>query len=105
MYTSIEFTTAWDEWKQHKAEKHGNPYTPTSEEKALARLWQQSHGIESLAISSINESIANDWAKIYIISNNKFNGSGTTNGGASTNGAGGASRGTSTDRMEAARKW
>lgn len=77
MFISKEFIEAWKSWKKHKQEK-GNPLTPTAEEKALAMLFQQSHGIEDLAIQSIDESIANNWAKIYILKNYN-NGSGQTN--------------------------
>ncbi len=78
MYNSKEFNEAWQTWKQHKQEKHGSPYTPTSETRALSVLFKESHGIEDLAIKSIDESISNNWAKIYIIKNYN-NGAGETN--------------------------
>jgi len=71
MFTSLNFKAAWEEWKQHKAEKHGTPYTATSESKALSALWIRSHGIEELAIASINNSIEHNWASIYIIKDYK----------------------------------
>lgn len=77
MFISKEFRAAWLEWKQHKTEK-GNPYTPTSENRALSVLFKESHGLEDLAILSINESIENNWAKIYI-SKNYNNGTGQRN--------------------------
>lgn len=77
MYNSTEFKTAWQEWKNHKQEKHGSPYTPTSETRALAVLFKESHGIEDLAIKSIDDSITNNWAKIYILKN-YTNGTGQT---------------------------
>jgi len=66
MYNTPEFTAAWDEWKTHKKEKHGMPYTSTSEDKAIARLFKESHGIEGLAIFAIEEATANNWAKVYV---------------------------------------
>ena len=69
MFSSTAFKEAWSTWKKHKQEKHGSPYTPTSEERALSMLFQQSHGVEDLAIQSIDESISNNWAKIYIVKN------------------------------------
>lgn len=66
MFTSLEFIQAWKEWKEHKEEKHGSPYTSVSERKALARLFKEAHGIEELAIASIDDSITGNWAKIYI---------------------------------------
>jgi len=69
MFNSEQFTETWQLWKKHKKELSGNPYTQTAEEKALATLFQQSHGIEDLAIQSINESMNNNWAKIYIVKN------------------------------------
>jgi len=83
MFISKLFLEAWREWKQHKAEK-GNPYTPTAETRALSVLFKESHGVEDLAILSINESIENNWAKIYISKNyNNGTGQGNTNNGQS----------------------
>lgn len=83
MYISKEFLEAWKAWKKHKAEK-GNPYTPTAEERALSILFKESHGIEDLAIQSIDESIANNWSKIYIVKNyNNGNGQAGKNNGQS----------------------
>jgi len=101
MYTSQEFKTAWQEWKNHKQEKHGSPYTSTSEEKALSMLFKKSHGIEDLAIQSIDYSIENNWAAIYIKTD--YNGKSSVNG--SNSAASGKARGTSSDRMEAASNW
>jgi hypothetical protein len=82
MFNSDQFKVAWQTWKKHKQEKHGSPYTQTAEERALSVLFQQSHGIEDLAIQSIDESIANNWAKIYIIKNyNNGTGQGNENNG------------------------
>jgi len=78
MYTSTEFKTAWKDWKKHKQERLGSPYTETAEQRALSILFKESHGIEDLAIKSIDESISNNWAKIYIIKNYN-NGAGQTN--------------------------
>lgn len=69
MYNSDKFKEAWQQWKKHKQERLGSPYTETAEQRALSVLFQQSHGIEDLAIQSIDESITNNWAKIYIIKN------------------------------------
>lgn len=69
MFNTTQFNKAWQEWKTHKQEKHGSPYTPSSEEKALSRLFIEAHGKEELAIASIEDSIANNWAKIYIKKN------------------------------------
>lgn len=66
MFTSLEFIQAWKEWKEHKEEKHGSPYTNVSERKALARLFKEAHGIEALALASIEDSIEHNWASIYI---------------------------------------
>ena len=77
MYTSIDFLKAWSEWKEHKQEKFGLPYTAVAERKALAALWQKSHGIEQLAIDSIDYSIENNWSAIYIKPKDN-NGTGTT---------------------------
>jgi hypothetical protein len=100
MYISKEFLEAWKAWKKHKQESLGRPYTQTAEERALSVLFQQSHGIEDLAIKSINESIDNNWAKIYIVKN-YTNGNGQANGGTTSNNP----KGTSTDRVEALRNW
>jgi len=78
MYNSIEFKEAWADWKKHKEQRLGSPYTETAEQRALSVLFKESHGIEELAIKSIDESIANNWAKIYIIKNYN-NGAGQTN--------------------------
>jgi hypothetical protein len=66
MYKSIEFLQSWNDWKQHKEEKGGLPLTNMAESKALSRLYKISHGIEELAISSIEFSIENNWSNIYI---------------------------------------
>lgn len=66
MYKSIEFLQAWKEWKQHKEEKGGYPLTSVAENKALSALYKLSHGIEELAIKSIEYSIENNWSSIYI---------------------------------------
>ena len=66
MYISNEFKTAWEEWKDHKKEKYGMPYTSVSERKALSKLFTISHGVESLAIDSIDYSIEHNWSSIYI---------------------------------------
>jgi hypothetical protein len=66
MFNSPEFITTWQEWKEHKKEKHGQPYTAVSERKALATLWQKSHGVESLAIESLNWCMEMNWSGIYI---------------------------------------
>lgn len=99
MFNSENFKSAWQDWKKHKQESLGRPYTQTAEERALSVLFQQSHGIEDLAIQSINESIDNNWAKIYIVKN-YTNGNGKINGSTSSN-----PKGTSTDRVEALRNW
>jgi len=78
MYNSIEFKEAWADWKKHKEQRLGSPYTETAEQRALSVLFKESHGIEDLAIKSIDESISNNWAKIYIIKNYN-NGAGQTN--------------------------
>lgn len=101
MYNSIEFKTAWQEWKNHKQEKHGSPYTETSEQKALSMLFKKSHGLEQLAIDSIDYSIENNWAAIYIKTNS--NGKSSANGGNTA--TGGKQGGTSSDRVEALRNW
>lgn len=101
MYNSNEFKTAWQEWKNHKYEKHGSPYTPSSEERALSSLFKKSHGIEDLAIQSIGWSIERNWADIYIKSN--YNGKSSANGGDTA--TGGKQGGTSSDRVEALRNW
>ena len=95
MFNSPDFIEAWELWKKHKTEKHGSPYTVTGEQMALSALFKKSHGVEELAIESINTSIEKNWANIYINGNGKINGSTSTNG----------KTGTSSDRMEAARKW
>jgi len=102
MYTSQEFKAAWQEWKTHKQEKHGSPYTETSESMALRMLYKKSHGIEDLAIQSIEESIERNWASIFI-KKDYNNGKSSVNGGNSA--ASGKARGTSSDRMEAASNW
>jgi hypothetical protein len=66
MYKSIDFLKSWKEWKQHKEEKSGLPLTTIAESKALSRLYKLSHGIEELAIISIEYSIENNWSNIYI---------------------------------------
>lgn len=99
MFNSELFKTAWATWKKHKQELSDRPYTETAEQRALSVLFQQSHGIEELAIQSINESIDNNWAKIYIVKN-YTNGHGKNNGSTSSN-----TKGTSTDRVEALRNW
>jgi len=102
MFDSDGFKTAWQQWKKHKQELSDRPYTETAEQMALSVLFQQSHGIEDLAIKSINESIDNNWAKIYIVKNYQ-NGNGQTNG--SNQQSGGSQKGTSADRVEALRNW
>ena len=101
MFASKEFKEAWAIWKKHKEEKHNSPYTPTAEDRALSVLFKKSHGIEQLAIDSIDYSIERNWAAIYIkpIENGK---STTNNGNTAGNGQ---ARGTSTDRVEALRNW
>ncbi|MES2382359.1 MAG: hypothetical protein V4538_15035 [Bacteroidota bacterium] len=103
MFNSELFKTAWATWKKHKQELSDRPYTETAEERALSILFQQSHGIEDLAIQSINESIDNNWAKIYIVKNYNANGNGQVNG--SNQQSGNKQNGTSTDRVEALRNW
>lgn len=66
MYKSLEFLQAWKEWKEHKEERTGYPYTKISESKALSRLFKITHGIESLAISSIEKSMQKNWSDIYL---------------------------------------
>lgn len=66
MYTSPEFMEVWDIWKKHYSQKNGTAYTETSESMALRMLFKKSHGIEDLAIQSIEESIEKNWAAIYI---------------------------------------
>lgn len=101
MFTSTEFITAWEIWKQHKKEKTAYPYTPTAEQKALSALFKICHGIEQLAIESIDYSIEKNWSAIYIKPN--FNGNGQNNGGGqSTNGTK-RTQGSST--VEAYRNW
>lgn len=83
MFISTEFKEAWGLWKKHKQEK-GNPYTQTAEERALSVLFKESHGVEDLAIQSINYSLENNWNKIYIVQNyNNGNGQGNKNNGQS----------------------
>lgn len=101
MFNSEDFKSAWSAWKKHKQEMSGRPYTETAEERALSVLFQQSHGIEDLAIKSINESMDNNWAKVYIVKNYQQNGNGQINGSTSSN----QPKGTSTDRVEALRNW
>lgn len=78
MFNSESFRSAWQQWKKHKQELSDRPYTTTAEDRALSVLFQQSHGIEDLAIKSINESIDNNWAKIYIVKNYNANNNGQT---------------------------
>lgn len=78
MYISKDFTELWAIWKQHKFEKTGAPYTNTAEQRALSVLFKKSHGIEQLAIDSIDYSIENNWSSIYI--KQKENGAAETNG-------------------------
>lgn len=80
MFNSESFKSAWELWKKHKEERLGSPYTPTAEQRALSILFKQSHGIEDLAIQSIDESIGNNWAKIYIVKNYNNGQSGENNG-------------------------
>ncbi len=100
MFNSEQFQSAWNLWKKHKQELSQRPYTQTAEESALNSLFWQSHGIEDLAIQSINESIENNWAKVCISKNYK-NGNGQNLGGATS----ANTKGTSTDRVEALRNW
>ena len=46
MYNSNEFNSAWEDWKKHKKEKTGSPYTETAEQRALSKLFLKSHGVE-----------------------------------------------------------
>jgi hypothetical protein len=66
MYISQEFKEAWKDWKLHKEERCGQPYTRISESKAMSRLFKITHGIEALAISSIEISIEKNWSNIYL---------------------------------------
>jgi hypothetical protein len=97
MYKSEDFKEAWESWKRHKVEKTGSPYTVVSEERALSALFKKSHGVEKLAIDSIDYSIEKNWADIYIKPNE--------NGNGQNNGSYPSKKGTSADRMEALRKW
>jgi hypothetical protein len=66
MFNSVEYISAWNEWKQHYEEKTNCKYSSVSERKAQAALYIKSHGIEKLAIDSINWSIEKNWGAIYI---------------------------------------
>lgn len=66
MFKSEQFKEIWQHWKNHKAEKTSYPYTKTAEQMALSALFKKSHGVEDLAIASINWSIEKNWADIYI---------------------------------------
>lgn len=101
MFNSENFKTAWQEWKQYMKEKTFQSYTDTSERKALSSLFKRAHGIELLAIESIDYSIERNWNSIYIKPTE--NGNASNNGGSQSDSS--KQRGTSTDRMEAARNW
>jgi len=101
MFNSEKFQSVWQLWKKHKQELSQRPYTATAEESALSSLFWQSHGIEDLAIQSINESIENNWAKVCISKNYNRNGNGQINGSTTSSNT----KGTSTDRVEALRNW
>ena len=66
MFSSIEFKTAWDEWKEYYQKKTLSQYNEISERKAISSLFKKCHGIEQLAIDSIDYSIEKNWAAIYI---------------------------------------
>jgi len=101
MFTSIEFKTAWEEWKEYYQKKTLSQYNEISERKAISSLFKKCHGIEQLAIDSIDYSIEKNWASIYIKPSE--NGYGQNNG--SSKPINGKQGGTSTDRVEALRNW
>lgn len=83
MFISKEFKSAWEEWKKHKSNLQGRPYTEVAERKALSSLYQRCSGQETVAINSINYSIENNWAAIYI--QNNINGTGQTQNNGQSN--------------------
>jgi hypothetical protein len=60
-FDSAVFRDAWNDWVQHRKEKH-KPITPLSAKKSLAQLAKMG---EARAIAAINYSIANGWQGIF----------------------------------------
>jgi len=65
-FESENFIKWWDTWKQYKKEQFNFKYkSATSEQAALKKLSTDSGGIESSAISIIEESIAQGWMGLF----------------------------------------
>lgn len=65
-FDSENFIQQWQVWKDYKLKEHRFRYkSTTSEQAALKKLSELSHGIEHNAIKIIHESISNGWKGFF----------------------------------------
>jgi len=62
---SREFMSLWNMWKEDRARRRIKPYTPLGEQTALHKLHKECHGDESVAITTIQNSIANGYQGLF----------------------------------------
>jgi len=69
-FESVDFLKAWNTWKDYKETEHKFKYkTATSEQAAVDKL-SEIATTESLAIKTINESIAQGWKGLFKLNEN-----------------------------------
>lgn len=69
-FTSPEFLTQWQIWKDYKNKEHGFKYkTPQTEQAALMQLATLSGNDEQKAIQIIHQSLANGWKGFFELKN------------------------------------
>jgi hypothetical protein len=70
-FDSENFIQQWQVWKDYKFKEHGFRYkSTTSEQAALKKLSELSHGMEQKAIKIIHESISNGWKGFFELKTN-----------------------------------
>jgi DNA-binding transcriptional ArsR family regulator len=64
-WESPEFLGMWDTWKEDRRGRRIKPYTATGEQAALHKLFNECHGDVSVAVATIQNSIANGYQGLF----------------------------------------
>ena len=71
-FDSVEFTNAWQAWKNYRQSEHKSKYRSLeSEQIALKYLTELARGDELTAIRIIQQSIGNTWKGFFLLKNGR----------------------------------
>lgn len=101
-FSEQEFIDKWQEWLQYRKERRIANYVPTGLKTTFSKLVKDSNNDFRTAILIIDQSLGNGWQGLFPL---KETPNGAPNIPSTTNSSKQNGGGTSTNRIEALKKW